>query len=157
MTESNEVIFASPMATSLPRPEDEWKLKTNAVYQEVMKSLMSLVTASLILPIFFIRDFLGVSSGKPIGGELSLPAYLSWGFLFASLLSGMLFYWFSAKYLKVVCGGKEKPGWRKSLWKKRERSAEVFFERGRDFFGKGAVAFFLLGLLLFGWFVCLPR
>jgi hypothetical protein len=157
MTESNAVIPASPMATSLPRPEDEWKLKTNAVYQEVMKSLMSLVTASLILPVLFIRDFLGVPSEHAIREKLSLSAYMSWASLFASLVCGMLFYYFSAKFLKVVCGGHEKPWWKKSLWRKRDRSAEEFFERGRDFFGKGAVAFFLLGLLLFGRFVCLPR
>jgi drug/metabolite transporter (DMT)-like permease len=154
MTESNAVIPASPRAVSLPRPEDEWKLKTNAVYQEVMKSLMSLVTASLILPVLFIRDFLGVPSG-PIREQLRGPAYWSWIFLFASLLSGMVFYWFSAKYLKVVCGGHEDPWWKKSLWRKRDRPAEDFFESGRDFLGGAAVVCFIAGLLFFAWFICL--
>jgi len=124
---------------SLPLPQDEWKVAVNANYQELMKTLMNLVTASLVLPFFLVRNFLGIPEGQPIADHLRPSAYWSWGLLFLSLLCGMLFYWASAKFLKVVSGGTES-------W------SEASFETLRDLSASGAVLFFLGGLLTLGWF-----
>ncbi len=138
-----------PTATwlPLPLPKDEWKLKANANYQDVMKTLMPLVTASLVLPIFFMKSFGVVPEGRPIGPYLRShhEAYWSWIFLAASLVCGMVFYGASAKFVKVVCGGEER--WPKN-WFRAE--PEGFFEGARDKFGGLAAVFFLVGLF-FAW------
>ena len=95
------------MSQPIPWPQEEWKLKVNANYQEVMKTALNLVTASLFLPILFIRTFLGIDHG-PLKDKLLPSAYCSWKCLFAALLFGMLFYWASAKFVKLLCGGEEK-------------------------------------------------
>jgi hypothetical protein len=119
--------------------DDGWKIIVNTNYQEVMKTLMSLVTASLLLPFFLIRNFLGVPEGQPIAKYLRSSAYLSWFSLLLSLVCGMVFYYMSAKFAKVVLGG-------------TEPCPETFFENARDWFGTGAVIFFLFGLVFLGWF-----
>lgn len=130
------------MSPSLPLPEDEWKLKVNSNYQEVMKTLVTLVTASLVLPIFFIKNFLNLGPTEALKLHLRASAYWSWGFLFASLLCGMLFYWASAKFVKVVCGGRE-------MWPKNwfGFAPEKFFEEFRDVAAILVVVLFLSGIL----------
>jgi|SRR5215831_15960632 len=56
---------------SLPLPEDAWKFAVNSTYQDVMKTFMNLVTASLVLPLFLIRNFVRVREGEPIADYLS--------------------------------------------------------------------------------------
>jgi hypothetical protein len=90
---------------SLPLPQNAWKLVVNANYQDVMKTLMSLTTASLVLPFLFIGNFLGVPDSKRLADSLPYSAYWFWGFLFFSLLCDMGFFWASAKFIKVVSGG----------------------------------------------------
>lgn len=131
----------------LPLPEDEWKLKVNANYQEAMKTLISLVTASLVLPIFFIRNFLGISDPVPIRPHLHASAYWAWVFLFASLLCSMFFYLGAAKFVKVVCGGKEE--WPKRLFR---IDPEKFFEHLRDGAVGGTVLFFVAAIVALGRF-----
>ena len=113
--------------SSVNKPEDKWKLVVNANYQEVIKTLMSLTTASLVLPFLFIRNFLGVPEGKRLADYLPTSAYLFWGFLFLSLLCDMVFFWSSAKFIKVVSGGPED-------WPKKRLGIEPakFFETWRD-------------------------
>src|SRR6516225_5963611 len=92
---------------SLPFSQQEvtWRLAVNGNYQDVMRTFMNLVTASLVLPLFLVRNFLGVPEGQPITNYLRPSAYLSWGSLFLSLLCGMGFFLASAKYVKLVYGG----------------------------------------------------
>jgi hypothetical protein len=125
--------------SSLPLKKDEWKLKANANYQEVMKTLMTIMTASLVLPVWFIRNFLPAGQNEPTGKYLYPWAYCSWIFLALALVFGMLFYAASAKFVKVVCGG-------------RETRSESFFENARDWSGGAAVVSFLLGLVFFAVF-----
>jgi len=119
-----------------PLPEDEWKLKTNAQYQEAIKILINLATASLALPVVFLKELAGSPNGSRFVDHLKPSAYWSWAFLFASLLFGMLFYWASAKFVKVVCGGPED-------------HSENWFEKVRDATGGAAVVCFLAGLVSF--------
>lgn len=129
---------------SLPLPWNEWKLKVNDQYQDAIKTLANLVTASLILPILFIRNFVGLKENEPIAGLLHWQAYWSWGLLGLSLLSGISFYIFSVKYAKVVCGGK-------SL-------SEDTLERWRDRSIWGVLLGFVFGIFfLFSFFVYVAR
>jgi hypothetical protein len=127
---------------SSPLPENAWQLTVNSTYQDVMKTFMNLVTASLVLPIFFVRNFLKVSEDEPIADYLRASAYLSWALLFLSLVSCMVFFWASAKYVKVISGG----GRFELPW------TEKSFETLRDWSSSESVIFFLAGLLTLGWY-----
>ena len=129
---------------SLPLPEDKWKLVVNANYQEVMKTLMSLTTASLVLPFLFIRNFLGVPEGKRVADYLPSLAYWFWGLLLLSLLCDMVFFWASAKFIKVVNGGSE--DWPKKLF---GFAPDKFVETSRDLGVQGASVSFLAALATF--------
>lgn len=91
----------------LPLPEDEWKLKVNAQYQDAMKIVLNLATACLVLPIFLMQNLTSIKPGER-KIHLNCWAYASWIFLFASIAFGLLFYYYSTKYVKVVCAGYKK-------------------------------------------------
>jgi hypothetical protein len=129
--------MSSPV--SLPLPKDEWKLKVNAQYQEAIKILANLVTASLVLPILFVKNFIGLKDNQSVAPYLHFQAYGSWILLFLSLVCGMAFFWSSAKYVKVVSGGEES-------------FSEATFEGIRDSSILGMVLNFLMGLVFLFWF-----
>jgi len=129
---------------SLPLPKDAWEFAVNSTYQEVMKTFLSLVTASLVLPLFLIRNFVRVPEGEPISDYLGRSAYWSWALQFLSLVCCMVFFWASAKYVKVLSGGTE-------TWWGHPVSYSSF-ETLRDLSASGSVLFFLAGLLTLGWF-----
>jgi hypothetical protein len=126
--------------TVSPTTSGPWQLSVNSTYQDVMKTFMNLVTASLVLPFLFIRNFLRVREDEPIANYLSPSAYFSWAMLFLSLVCCMVFFWASAKYVKVVSGGDERP-----------MTADSF-EGLRDWSGSEAVLLFLVGLVALGIF-----
>jgi hypothetical protein len=109
-----------------------------------MKTFMGLVTASLVLPLFLIRNFLGVKEDESISNSLRRSAYWSWGLMFVSLVFCMVFVYTSAKYVKVFSGGHSKLG-----------TLEFhvgFFETCRDLSILVSVVSFLVGLFLLGVF-----
>jgi len=116
---------------SLPLPENEWKLKTNAEYQEAMKIVMNLSTASLVLPIFFVKNF----THYQCINNLSSLAIWSWALLVLSIASGLGFHYASAKFVKIIYGGKV-------FWQ------EKTVERLRDFFIGSAVFCFMAGVIV---------
>ena len=123
----------------------------NANHQEVIKTLMSLTTASLVLPFLFIRNFLGVPEGERIAKYPPRSAYWFWGLLFLSLLCDMVFFYASAKFIKVVSGGTEAlPKFIKVLSCGIEVLPKDFFEGLRDVAIRGAALFFLVALGAFG-------
>jgi len=146
--EAQQIIRpVSPMTSgdkSSPLPENAWQLRVNSTYQDLMKTFMGLVTASLVLPLFLIRNFLRVKEDEPISNYLQRSAYWSWALMFLSLLCCMTFFWASAKYLKVVSGGTE-------TWGAVDVSA-ASFETLRDLSASGSVVSFLAGLLFSGWY-----
>jgi choline-glycine betaine transporter len=116
-----------------PLPEDEWKLKVSAQYQEAMKTPISLATASLILPVVFL-SWAGKRSEGGILLGLTIWAYVSWICLILSITFGMVFYWASSKYVKVICGGTEQ-------WPERR------FEQIRDISICFTLLLFIAGLV----------
>jgi hypothetical protein len=59
------------------KKDKKWKLAANAQYQDAMKIVVNLATASLVLPIVLIKDFL--PKGAVIGAHLNKWASWSWG------------------------------------------------------------------------------
>ena len=104
-----------------------------------MKTFMGLVTASLVLPLFLIRNFLNVKEGESISDHLTRSAYFSWGLMLLSLLCCMAFFYASAKYVKVFSGGPE-------TWCLKS------FETLRDWSIYGSVGSFLAGLVFLCWY-----
>jgi hypothetical protein len=113
--------------------QTEWKEKTNAIYQDQMKTVLNLATASLVLPIVLVKTF--AEGGTP-KDHLTRRAYLSWGFLFISIFACMVFFYASGKFLKVVTGGSA-----------NEHYTESQFENLRDGAADVSIATFLFGLI----------
>lgn len=134
--------------SSLPDEEKEWRLTTNAQYLDVMKVLMNLTTASLVLPIFFVRNFVAPKNDcKPLAQSLNYLAYIAWASLILSLVCGMSFYRASAKYVKVVSGGKEKSVLARLLCNKEVFCSVSWFEHWRDYSAVGTVILFIAGVV----------
>jgi hypothetical protein len=117
----------------MPTLEQEGKLEVNKQYQETIKILINLVTASLVLPIVFLRDIRGVPVSG-IKGQLEPIAFVAWTLLGIALLACVGFYVFSTKFTKAVYGmyaEKERelgktPGSMEITWEKcRDRAAEI--------------------------------
>ncbi|WP_162259003.1 hypothetical protein [Lysobacter sp. Root916] len=85
--------------------DQDWKSLANAEYQKVVASVTVLSTASLVLPLFFIRDLAGLGDGKPLLPYLTCAVYASWVLLGAAIFFGVLFQYVSAKWLKNAHGG----------------------------------------------------
>ncbi len=118
--------------------QTEWKEKTNAVYQDVMKIVLSLATASLVLPLVLVKTF--AIKGVP-KDHLDQWAWLSWSFLFLSVVACMVFFYAAAKFLKLMSGGGN------------EWLTESQFENTRDWACAVSIASFFVGLLFSGVFL----
>ena len=126
----------------------EWQIPTNAQYQEAMKIVINLATASLVLPIALIKAFLNLGPNAAVKDHLNKWAYRSWGLFFSSLVCSMVFFWASAKFVKLVYGGEEKCGkLTKRLSGGKECWSEKFFETTRDVMAFLAIASFATGLV----------
>lgn len=87
----------------MPTLEQEGKLEVNKQYQETIKIVINLVTASLVLPIVFLRNVLGVKEDE-IKKYLDPMVFVAWALLGISLLACIGFYIFSTKFTKAVYG-----------------------------------------------------
>ncbi len=63
---------------------------------------MGLATASLLLPVFLAREFLGVDAKTPLKDVLSSSAYWSWLLLLLALFSGVVYHYLSAKWVRLA-------------------------------------------------------
>jgi len=82
----------------------KWRMDVNDRYQKVVDAILNLATASLILPILFLRSFIGVPDGTPILPKLSCLAFIAWALLLCAIIFGILFYYASAKWVKLALG-----------------------------------------------------
>ena len=91
----------------VPKHEPElWKLDVNDRYQAAVGVITSLSTAAMVLPIVLLRDVLGRNSGQSIAGFLNLPVVVAWVSLAVAVLSAILYYYSSAKWVKLAWLGK---------------------------------------------------
>lgn len=86
--------------TKATAPE-QWKIDVNDRYQKAAALVISLSTASLVLPIFFLKNILAIEGDRAIIDVVDKYVYWGWGLLGASILSGILYMFFSAKWVKL--------------------------------------------------------
>lgn len=89
------------MTSDLKEP---WKLDTNEKYSDVVKTVLPLATASLLLPVFLAREFLGIESRKPLVEVFSCSIYFAWFLFGVSILAGVFFQYLSAKWVRIAWG-----------------------------------------------------
>lgn len=86
----------------------EWKSKANAEYQKVIGSIISLSTATLVLPTLFLKDFIGLAAGESLRSELTWSVIVAWALLLIAIACCLVYYYASAKWLKQAYGGSVK-------------------------------------------------
>jgi len=105
--------------------KEPWKRDTNAKYSEVVKTIVGLSTASLLLPVFLAREFLGIESQTPLINVLGRSIYWAWGLLAASVVSSVFFLYLSAKWTRIAWGKEAGIFWAK---KSSESVVEILME-----------------------------
>jgi hypothetical protein len=85
-------------------PTHPWRLATNERYLEVVRTLIGLSTGSLVIPVFFLRDVLGVGQSASLLSALDAFAFASWACLVVAIFSGIAFHYFSAKWVRIAWG-----------------------------------------------------
>lgn len=133
------------MTTGRQHPLKPWRLDTNDRYRDAVKVVMDLSTASLVIPIFFLRDILKLPKEQPLAEVLNSRVYWSWICLALAILSGWVFYYASAKWVRLAWGKEAGFFGRRTNEKVVERVLEVSFWV--------TITGFILGIVLILWFV----
>ncbi len=94
--------------------KEPWKRDTNSKYCEVVKTIMGLSTASLLLPVFLAREFLGIENNIPLINVLGCSIYWAWGLLATSVLAGVFYVYLSAKWVRIAWGKEAGIFWAKN-------------------------------------------
>lgn len=121
-------------------PMDKWRIDTNDRYSKIVSSVVSLATGAIILPVLFLREFLGVPKEKALLPFLNCWAYVSWFCLGASVLLGLFYSWLSVKWVKLAWGFQIK------------HFPEDRLDRWLNVFFVGMVMCFLAGIGFLVWF-----
>ena len=80
----------------------QWKLDVNDRYSRGVGVVISLSSASLILPIFFLNNIEAIETGRTLASYLTCWVYFGWGLLGLSILAGIYYYYLSAKWTKLA-------------------------------------------------------
>ncbi len=84
----------------MPSATDErWKLDVNERYQKAVGTVISLSTAALGSPIIFLKD---IHANRSILDVLTFSAYMGGILLAVSIVCGVVYYFFSAKWVKLA-------------------------------------------------------
>ena len=81
-------------------PTELWKVEVNDRYQKFVSAVLSLSTATLVLPALFLREILGVPQQMALIIFLNWKVYLSWGLLCIVIICALAYYYASAKWVK---------------------------------------------------------
>ncbi|MBI4191101.1 MAG: hypothetical protein HY525_11260 [Betaproteobacteria bacterium] len=119
-------------------PKHPWRLVTNDRYRDVVRTVMGLSTASLLLPVFFAREFLGIESKMPLNTVFGAGVYWSWALLGLSVFAGVLFHFLSAKWVRLA--------WDQPVGIFGIPASENFIERAMDVCFWATALAFLVGL-----------
>lgn len=121
------------------KPKYPWRLDTNERYREVSRTVMGLATASLFLPVFLAREYLGIEKDIPLENILgSYVFYWVWGLLGVSIFSGIVFHYLSAKWVRMA--------WGKKAGVLGFDASKNFVEKAMEVFFWGTVLTFIVGL-----------
>jgi len=105
--------------------KEPWKRDTNSKYSEVVKTIMGLSTASLLLPVFMAREFLGIETKNPLVDVLGCSVYWAWGLLAFSIFASISFLYLSAKWVRIAWGKEAGIFWSKNT---SESTVETLME-----------------------------
>lgn len=136
---SRDALLAKLSPTVPPAEPEKWRIETNDRYSKIVAALISLSTASLVLPVLFLREFLGIPKEKALAPYLNGWAYLGWGSLGLSILLGLAYSWFSVKWVKLA-------------WHQKIILSEDTLEIIMDVSFVFMLLFFLAGLVSSVWF-----
>jgi len=81
-----------------------YRLDSNARYREVVKFVMTYALASITVPILFARNILILPTNVSLLSIFDWEVYLSWFFCVLSILSGLVFYYASAVWIRLAWG-----------------------------------------------------
>jgi hypothetical protein len=87
-------------------PVHRWKIETADRYNKIVTSVISLATGAFLLPVMFLRQFLGIPAERALKPFLNCAAYVSWACLGCSVLCGLAYSWLSIKWVKQAWGQK---------------------------------------------------
>ena len=85
-------------------PVEKWRIETSDRYNKIVTSVVSLATGSLVLPVLFLREFLGVPKERALAPFLNCAVYTAWTCLACSILLGLAYSWLSVKWVKLAWG-----------------------------------------------------
>src|SRR5436190_10020017 len=91
-----------PGETAMSDCPGQWKLDVNDRYQHAVGIVTSLSTAALVLPVLFLKDVAGLSANRSMADALNLWAYAGWVLLAMSILGAIIYYYSSAKWVKLA-------------------------------------------------------
>jgi glucan phosphoethanolaminetransferase (alkaline phosphatase superfamily) len=86
------------------KPIYPYRLDSNARYREVVKFVMTYALASITVPILFARNLLVLSANVSLVSIFDWKVYCSWLFCVLSILSGLVFYYASAVWIRLAWG-----------------------------------------------------
>jgi hypothetical protein len=85
--------------------KNQWKIDVNDRYQKAVGVIFNLSTASLVLPIIFLKEIVGVKNNQSIFEVISSSSglvFFNWGFLTLSILAAIIYFYCSAKWVKLA-------------------------------------------------------
>lgn len=83
-------------------PSYPWRIDTNDRYRELISSILTLSTGSLILPVFLVRDFLGIPDSQSLQSIFSWQLYSSAASFGLAIFSCVFFYYCSPKWIRLA-------------------------------------------------------
>ena len=88
----------------LIKMKEPWKKDTNERYLDMVKSVVNLSTASLLLPVFFARNFFNVQPNIPLSSIFGGSIYIAWVLFAISVFCGLCYQYLSAKWMRKAWG-----------------------------------------------------
>jgi len=84
----------------VPECPQQWRIDVNDKYQAAVGVVISLASASMILPILFLKDVVRLEN-RALAHVMNWWTYGGWSCLAVSILSGILYHYCSAKWVKL--------------------------------------------------------
>jgi hypothetical protein len=142
-------IKRMPLYTQMENVNKEskhpWRIETNSRYKDVVKMIINFSVAALSIPIFVPRTILGIDPKIALIQIFDCRIYWGWVALVFSILSGIIFYYASAQWIRLAWGLDTKF----MCFNVNNKSVENIL----DWSFWSSIIFFLLGLSLTLWFL----
>ena len=124
---------------------EQWKLDVNDRYARGVSVVTSLSTAPLVLPMLYLKNIAAADTTKPRTDSLSCLVYFVLVCLGVSIISSVIYYYFSAKWVKNAWGETpdifDRPITGSSIEKWLDRS--LFFMMSGFLIGLGCIVYFV--------------